>query len=122
MAALRGRLPTCGASSKSRLLEVGVLRPVLPERCAPRPPTPHEREALALLREAFAHSAAVQAHQSAWWSGLPTTDRRLLLALCGLNDSEQVAGRSWPQQSEATRDALYRESRRIGRLLLPISR
>lgn len=74
------------------------------------------------MREAFAHSPAVQAHRAAWWSRLPKTDRRLLLALCGLDDSEQTAARSWPQQSEAVRDALFRECRRIGRLLAPISR
>jgi hypothetical protein len=53
---------------------------------------------------------------------LSNTDRRLLLALCGLDDSDHVAARSWPQLTESTRNALYRECRRLGRLLLPISR
>jgi hypothetical protein len=99
-----------------------MVRPAWPEPCAPRPPNAHEREELALLREAFAHSSAVQSHQSSWWRRLSNTDRRLLLALCGLDDSDHVAARSWPQLSESTRDALYRECRRLGRLLLPISR
>lgn len=91
-------------------------------RATTRPPSAHERETLALMREAFVHTNAVQERRTAWWRRLALADRRLLLALCGLDDSDECAQRSWPQLPQATQDALYRECRRIGRLLQPVSR
>jgi hypothetical protein len=94
-----------------------------PKRAShPRPPNAREREELALLREAFSHSRSVQEHFSEWWGSLYLPDRRLILALCGLDDSKEYAERSWRQHGPEHRDALIAECRRMSRLVRPISR
>ena len=85
-----------------------------------RPPTPDEREQLALLREAFQHATGVQDWHSNWWDRLTLPDRRLLLAFCALDDSEESARRSWPQLLLRDRDLLVGECRRFARLLRPL--
>lgn len=72
---------------------------------------------LALLREAFAHGDRFQDWVGAWWSKLSINDRRLLLALAGLDDDEATARRPWKQQVQAHRDTLLAECKRVARLI-----
>lgn len=72
---------------------------------------------LAMLREAFAHSSGFQDWVADWWGKLSVTDRRLLLALAGLDDDEAAARRPWKQHLQQNRDALLSELKRIGRLI-----
>lgn len=95
--------------------------PSPPASSLPRRPNASEREIISLLREAFAHADKAQERRAAWWRRLALTDRRTLLALCGLDDSEEVAQRSWPQLAKAAQESLARECRRFGRLLQPMS-
>lgn len=52
------------------------------------------REKLAMLRLEFETCAAVQDWRGRWWARLPLDDRRLVLALCGQDDSEESAARA----------------------------
>jgi hypothetical protein len=90
---------------------------------APRPPTQAERRNLSLLREVFLHRAPAEGGSTAfefvaaWWFGMRVEERRLLLAFCGLDDSEESAARPWPQLLQEHRDRLLTECKRLARLL-----
>lgn len=84
---------------------------------AARAPTAQEREALALLREAFQHSHDAQQRFASWWDSVKLADRRLLLAFSGLDDSEESARRKWHQLRQADRDLFLGECRHLLRLL-----
>jgi hypothetical protein len=84
---------------------------------APRPPNSKEREALALLREAFQHSRDAQQRFASWWDAVKLADRRLLLAFCGLDDSEESARRKWHQLRQADRELFLGECRHLLRVL-----
>lgn len=75
------------------------------------------RAKLAQLREVFMHSAGFQDWVGNWWHGLDVDDRRLLLALCGLDESEEYARRPWGLILQDHRDKLVFELKRIGRLI-----
>lgn len=79
--------------------------------------SPEIRERLAMLRESFMHAPGMQDWLSNWWQGLRLDDRRLLLALVGLEDGEAEARRPWKQHPEAHRDKIIGECKRVGRLL-----
>ena len=72
---------------------------------------------LVLLREAFAHSTGFQDWVAEWWARLQVSDRRLLLALAGLDDSEAAARRPWKQHLQENRDTLLTECKRVARLV-----
>ena len=79
--------------------------------------TPEIKKRLAMLREAFAHSDGFQDWISAWWDRLAVDDRRLLLALAGLDDSAEAARRPWRQHMQEHRDTLLTECKRVARLI-----
>lgn len=86
-----------------------------------RPPTAAERANLAMLREVFLHhTPGVVDFLAGWWASLPIDQRRLLLAFCGLDDSEECAARPWPQHLQEHRDRLLTECKRLARLLHPL--
>lgn len=76
-----------------------------------------EMPKLAMLREAFLHKPAVQDWVGKWWTETKIDDRRTLLALAGLDESIQSASRAWRQFTQADRDALMHECKRVGRLV-----
>lgn len=71
---------------------------------------------LAMQRESFLHGEKVQAWVAGWWRGINMPDRRTLLALAGLDESEANARRPWDQYLQADRDALLAECKRMHRL------
>lgn len=75
------------------------------------------KQRLALLRECFLHSSGFQDWVADWWAQLRIDDRRLLLALAGLDDSEKAARRQWRQQTQESRDVLLVECKRVARLV-----
>ncbi len=75
------------------------------------------REHLSMLRESFLHKPEVQDWVGTWWARLSLDDRRLLLALAGLDDSVGAARRKWPQLLQENRDALLSECKRVARLV-----
>lgn len=79
--------------------------------------TPEIKNRLAMLREVFAHSSGFQDWIAAWWDRLAADDRRLLLALAGLDDSIESARRPWLQLLQEHRDTLLHECKRVGRLI-----
>lgn len=81
------------------------------------PAPAHVKEKIAMLRESFMHSAGVQDWIASWWSTLNLDDRRLLLALAGLDESPESARRPWKQHAQDTRDALISECKRVGRIV-----
>lgn len=87
---------------------------------ATRLPSVAEREHFSMLREAFQQRPGVQGHLSEWWQHLLLSDRRIFLAMAGLDDSEESAGRRWPQLLEQHRTEVWSEARRIARLVAPI--
>lgn len=72
---------------------------------------------LGMLRESFLHSNGMQDWVGRWWSQLQVNDRRTLLALSGLDDSQLMASRSWRMLRQEDRDALLIECKRVGRLV-----
>lgn len=78
---------------------------------------PEIKVKLGMLREVFMHSSGFQDWVADWWSRLQIDDRRLLLALAGLDDSEEAARRPWKQHLQENRDKLVFELKRIGRLI-----
>lgn len=79
------------------------------------------RAMLPLLRESFMHSegrvGAYQDGLSEWWGRIHINDRRLLLALVGLDDSEEYARRPWKQLLQADRDKAVSELKHIQKLI-----
>lgn len=78
---------------------------------------PAIREEIALLRESFQHSAPLQDWVAQWWGRLPLNDRRLLLALSGLDDSAEAASRHWLQLLQEHRDTVLKEAKRFLRMV-----
>jgi hypothetical protein len=70
-----------------------------------------------MLRESFAHGRGYQDGLAVWWSRIPQDERRLLLALVGLDDSEESARRPWPQFIQPDRDRMVAELKHIGRMV-----
>lgn len=79
--------------------------------------SPEIKNKLAMLREVFAHSTGFQDWIAEWWARLRIDDRRLLLALAGLDESEEFARRPWKSHLLEDRDKLLSELKRIGRLI-----
>lgn len=87
---------------------------------APRAVSPvvqRERAKLSMLREVFVHGTPYQDWVGDWWRSLSVEDRRLLLALCGYDDTEEAAARPWAQMLQEQRDKLLTECKRLGALL-----
>lgn len=78
---------------------------------------PEIKAKLGMLREVFAHSTGYQDWAAAWWEKLRVDDRRLLLALAGLDESVEAARRPWKQHLQENRDTLLTECRRVARLV-----
>lgn len=79
--------------------------------------SPEIRARLSMLRESFAHSGRYQDWVADWWGRLSINDRRTLLALAGMDDSEAAARRPWKQHLQQNRDELMAECKRIARLV-----
>jgi hypothetical protein len=77
---------------------------------------PEIKSRLAMLREVFAHGPKHQDWIGDWWASMSVSDRRLLLALAGLDDSEESARRPWRNILQDTRDTLLTECKRVARL------
>lgn len=78
------------------------------------------KERLSLLREELAAGPQVQNWLSTWWAGLLPNDRRLLLAMAGLDDGEDVARRRLEQFRPTDRAVLVNECKRMLRLCDPV--
>lgn len=75
------------------------------------------RAKLGALRAEFLHATGCQDWLASWWASLPLDDRRLLLALCGLDDDEPAARRPWSLMLQDHRDVIVMECKRVARLL-----